>query len=929
PGVTVAACEDALIEFVRALHRVSILTIDSFFIRLASGFEFEMGLPPGWRIEANGEADQLKRQALESLVEQIDRGFLVQLLRQLDGGASNSAVRHSLLDHINKAYGIFLLCPDPKPWWTLGPEDEITQDDLARSHLSATVGDAADEPPVWESATGPDKAWVEKVRACELPKTKAGETSKSWINGVNSLLDTLHSDDPGAVFGGKFAQAALEPDATYQRAKMPADLAALLRSHLDPLREKELSKFCNRSRAVHALLRVFHENLEAIRCERGAFGFDDVTRALAAARATSAGESLYFRIDSRIDHILLDEFQDTSIMQFYLLMPLIEEIVSGLGREVHATTVNPPDRDTIRTFFCVGDVKQSLYEWRDAQPELLPQLSQRWEQIEVAELERNWRSSPIILRAADAVFDSLLTNSTLVKPSRQPVYERYLEMRRNQRGTDADADAVADAVAADELLPAEREVDEPLERAALHWQRQYRPNVAHHRDMVGWFSVRVAERYEHARERASREAAERAEKDEQGLTTSESASYEDSADEEGKEGSDLSSFSSDARKLCCLETAADRILQLREKASVRPLTIGVLFRRRRYISTMIEMLRQRGIPASEEGGNTVDDAPAVAAVLSLIHLADFPDDTAAFYHVCHMPLGRVVDCGPDDADDERAPSRAASMVRRLLTEDGYVATLSRWITEIAHACSDRELRRLNQLLDLAESYEGEADLRPSGFLAYVQSNPVDDPALEPVRVMTIHASKGLEFDYVVLPELDQKLLGNTPSLIAHRASPLDEISVICRYPNDTHCALDPRLIEYRDRWKQDQIQQALCGLYVAMTRAKRALECIICPVDLTPKGNARTVPVSFAGILRGAFASGKDELEWGEELHSLGDPEWWEAIDVNASDDARVTNVDLITDEDNASQAARLLDLDPGGPLKIMLARESRSRLPL
>ncbi len=56
---------------------------------------------------------------------------------------------------------------------------------------------------------------------------------------------------------------------------------------------------------------------------------------------------IYFKLDSTFKHILLDEFQDTSTVQFLLLKPLLDEIFSG--------------GDDFRSFFYVGDTKQSLY----------------------------------------------------------------------------------------------------------------------------------------------------------------------------------------------------------------------------------------------------------------------------------------------------------------------------------------------------------------------------------------------------------------------------------------------------------------------------------------------------------------------------------------------------------------------------------------
>ena len=59
-----------------------------------------------------------------------------------------------------------------------------------------------------------------------------------------------------------------------------------------------------------------------------------------------------------------------------------------------------------------------------------------------------------------------------------------------------------------------------------------------------------------------------------------------------------------------------------------------------------------------------------------------------------------------------------------------------------------------QLVDLGHTYERRAGIRPSDFVAFVEQTKVEDPSPAKVRVMTIHQAKGLQFDIVVLPELD-------------------------------------------------------------------------------------------------------------------------------------------------------------------------------
>ncbi len=104
---------------------------------------------------------------------------------------------------------------------------------------------------------------------------------------------------------------------------------------------------------------------------------------------------LYFRLDSKIEHILLDEFQDTSIVQYKILEPLIEEICSGEGAK------------SFRSFFYVGDTKQSIYRFRGGAKELFYHLAKRFH-IELKALKTNYRSKKAIVDFVNDTFKDLM-----------------------------------------------------------------------------------------------------------------------------------------------------------------------------------------------------------------------------------------------------------------------------------------------------------------------------------------------------------------------------------------------------------------------------------------------------------------------------------------------------------------------------------------
>ena len=124
----------------------------------------------------------------------------------------------------------------------------------------------------------------------------------------------------------------------------------------------------------------------------GVLSFDDLTYFTYRLLYESISkEFLYFKIDSKFKHILLDEFQDTSTLQFLLLKPLIDEIFAGSGQS------------EFRSFFYVGDTKQSLYRFRGGVEELFDKVAKDYG-VEILPMDTNYRSSKNVVEQVNLWF---------------------------------------------------------------------------------------------------------------------------------------------------------------------------------------------------------------------------------------------------------------------------------------------------------------------------------------------------------------------------------------------------------------------------------------------------------------------------------------------------------------------------------------------
>jgi len=130
--------------------------------------------------------------------------------------------------------------------------------------------------------------------------------------------------------------------------------------------------------------------------KRNSLEFSDITNIVYKLLKTHIEKDfLYFRLDTKYNHILIDEFQDTSTLQFKILFSLIDEIISG----------NP---EVFKTFFYVGDTKQSIYRFRGGTKELFDYVADLFNpMLEVKLLDTNYRSSKNIVEFVNNTFKPL------------------------------------------------------------------------------------------------------------------------------------------------------------------------------------------------------------------------------------------------------------------------------------------------------------------------------------------------------------------------------------------------------------------------------------------------------------------------------------------------------------------------------------------
>ncbi|AYQ45766.1 RecB-like helicase [Helicobacter pylori] len=128
-------------------------------------------------------------------------------------------------------------------------------------------------------------------------------------------------------------------------------------------------------------------------------------------------EFFYFRLDSKIAHILIDEFQDTSLNDYKILAPFIDEIKAGIGQAKWH-----------RSVFFVGDVKQSIYAFRGSFSSLFESVAKDFYHDN---LQFNHRSSPLIINYVNTIFKKAYQNSPTAY-----LDQKYPKASQNKHATD-------------------------------------------------------------------------------------------------------------------------------------------------------------------------------------------------------------------------------------------------------------------------------------------------------------------------------------------------------------------------------------------------------------------------------------------------------------------------------------------------------------
>lgn len=518
--------------------------------------------------------------------------------------------------------------------------------------------------------------------------------------------------------------------------------------------------------------------------ERGALDYNDLElMAYEAISKNPEWQNVLYSFDEHTDHILVDEFQDTSTLQWKIIDKLTEEWRSGVGAK-REKGINP-------TIFLVGDDKQSIYSFRGANVSIFRNAKKKlteWlgDEYHFIEIKENYRSLPAIVNFVNALFEKLMPE------------ELYNDCKV-----------------------------------------QYTPFEAT-RDGEGSVELVVFDSIGNTKENRNAEAFIIAEK---------------------------------IKKLC----GSYRVYDAGDTRVCSYGDMAILLRNRTHLSVFENALQKEGIPFVVVKGIGFYNSPEVGILRDILFFLIDPADNYSLFNILRSPLFSI---GYDDllkitvnavndampagylfeslkkyvtrySDTPSLQYPITSLIRWLekVKDTQYAVMLEEILTETGAWQYLHERQRYvnaKKFIKLVEELEQkgltaleirEKLIKASGKSDEAKAN-VNTEGMNAVKIMTIHASKGLQFPMVFLPCLDEENMARSSDSIVLDE---DENGIVIAYEEDSAVR---KKIPVFQRHKERLYDEEKRLFYVAATRAMDYL-CMSSVLKDSPTGRLAYLADSF------------------------------------------------------------------------------------
>jgi ATP-dependent helicase/nuclease subunit A len=382
--------------FARAIEApggLKIQTIHAFCASLLRRFPLEAGVSPQFQEMDDRAGALLRDEIVEAMADGSDRAVVEGLVRVWSGDDFGSVTAEIAGNRVRF------------------DRDRTVAD--WRADLGVPAG--LDEDALLSRVfLGSERPMIAAVLASLDPEAKLEKKPHRLLSSLGpdwTLSDLIALEEVCLTgSGAKEPFTAKVGGACFPKKATRAALGDTLRGWDDFLRRIESARpqrlalsAAEKCHALHAFARPFLQAYAARKQALGLLDFDDlILLARDLLRRPGVAEWVLFRLDGGIDHILVDEAQDTSPDQWEVIRLIAEEFSAGASAR----------SDVLRTIFVVGDLKQSIYSFQGADPANFDRMAGHFEgrltetgsNLARTDLLHSFRSAPAILRAVDEVF---------------------------------------------------------------------------------------------------------------------------------------------------------------------------------------------------------------------------------------------------------------------------------------------------------------------------------------------------------------------------------------------------------------------------------------------------------------------------------------------------------------------------------------------
>jgi len=633
-------------------------------------------------------------------------------------------------------------------------------------------------------------------------------------------------------------------------------LQAALAAFLEPIPTRYTDEEWDLVRHCFAVLREAAGQLQTVFAETGSVDFTQVTQIALDILTPENGFPSDFAIAQAdgIRHLLIDEFQDTSRNQHQLLSRLIAAW---------------PDRKD-RTIFCVGDPMQSIYGFREAEVELFERVKSRGLEtpsdpdessleLEFVPLRANFRTVPSLVEDLNCHFDR--------------VFATREENGRGVAFAAAEAARISPSLAKTELHLAFTRSGEPANSSLMAADVDSPGTPERTR------TEQLDEMVELIRDKLA--AAE--------VVREKTASHVAKADK---------------YRIAVLGRTRKSLIPVAEalkKAGIRFRSIDLVsLDERPEVLDALSLVRALVNPTDRTAWLGVLRAPWCGLSLAELHLIASADDD----EICATPVPKLLEArlpvllaeGRLDARMHDAAARVGKVLRTAIETRAEAAgsALGSWVESVWKALGgddtvDAEQRENLRVLwaCLDQLPEGELDLTGPGLATALEElYALPDPAASSdfgVQLMTIHKSKGLEFEVVIVPDLEAKAQTQDQNLMSWLERGLadseagEELTEFLIAPIQTKGAEASAARKWVESVKKARTSHELRRvLYVAATRAREELHLFARPrfrEKMSDGGSTERTLCSPTGLLATAWPAFEDTVrarfdEWLRRIES-------------------------------------------------------------